>query len=111
MLKKLFQTVILCQLLFLELGAQCHYKLYMYDSYGDGWNGAYLEVTMNGSFVGNYECQGSFTLDSVYSTTGATMDFIFHSGSWDSEITFTIVDPLNDTLFSGAAPSLSLIHI
>ena len=105
MLKKLFQTVLLCQILFLELGAQCHYKLYMYDSYGDGWNGAYLEVTMNGSFVGNYECQGSFTLDSVYSTTGATMDFIFHSGSWDSEITFTIVDPLNDTLFSGAAPS------
>ena len=105
MLKKLFQTVILCQIFFLELGAQCHYKLYMYDSYGDGWNGAYLEVTMNGSFVGNYECQGSFTLDSVYSTTGATMDFIFHSGSWDSEITFTIVDPLNDTLFSGAAPS------
>ena len=33
------------------------------------------------------------------------MDFIFHSGTWDSEITFTIVDPLNDTLFSGAAPS------
>ncbi len=105
MLKKLFHTVILSQILFLELGAQCHYKLYMYDSYGDGWNGAYLEVTMNGSFVGNYECQGSFTLDSVYSTTGSTMDFIFHSGSWDSEITFTIVDPLNDTLFSGAAPS------
>ena len=103
--KKLFQTVLLCLISFFELGAQCHYKLYMYDSYGDGWNGAYLEVTMNGSFVGNYECQGSFTLDSVYSTTGATMDFIFHSGTWDSEITFTIVDPLNDTLFSGAAPS------
>ena len=103
--KKLFQTVLLCLISFLELGAQCHYKLYMYDSYGDGWNGAYLEVTMNGSFVGNYECQGSFTLDSVYSTTGATMDFIFHSGTWDSEITFTIVDPLHDTLFSGAAPS------
>ena len=105
MQKKLFQNVLLCLIPFLELGAQCHYKLYMYDSYGDGWNGAYLEVTMNGSFVGNYECQGSFTLDSVYSTTGATMDFIFHSGTWDSEITFTIVDPLNDTLFSGAAPS------
>ena len=88
-----------------DIGAQCHYKLYMYDSYGDGWNGAYLEVTMNGTFVGNYECQGSFTLDSVYSTSGSTMDFIFHSGSWDSEITFTIVDPLNDTLYSGVAPS------
>ena len=31
------------------------------------------------------------------------MDFIFHSGSWDSEITFTITP--NDTLYSGVAPS------
>ena len=71
-----------------KLYAQCYYKLSMYDSWGDGWNGAYLEVTMNGSFVGNYECFGSYTLDSVYSLSGTTMDFIFHSGTWDSEITF-----------------------
>ena len=88
-----------------NLHAQCYYKLSMYDSWGDGWNGAYLEVTMNGSFVGNYECFGSYTLDSVFSLTGTTMDFIFHSGTWDSEITFAIIDPLNDTLFYGAAPS------
>ena len=105
MLNKLLTIFFLSSMLSVDIGAQCHYKLYMYDSYGDGWNGAYLEVTMNGTFVGNYECQGSFTLDSVYSTSGSTMDFIFHSGSWDSEITFTIVDPLNDTLYSGVAPS------
>ena len=50
MLKKLFQTVILCQILFLELGAQCHYKLFMYDSYGDGWNGGAIEVYEGESF-------------------------------------------------------------
>lgn len=90
---------------FQQIRAQCYYHLYMYDSYGDGWNGAYIEVTMNGVHVGDYECYQSFDLDSVYSFTGANMDFIFHSGNWDSEITFTIMDPMGDTLVDGPAPS------
>ena len=72
----------------------------MYDSYGDGWNSAYLEVNMNGTFVGNYDCSQSFTLDSVYSTTGSAVEFIWHSGNWDSEISFTIMDPMGDTLIN-----------
>jgi len=75
----------------------------MYDSYGDGWNGAFLEVTMNGIHVGDFDCDISYTLDSVYSFTGATMDFIFHSGNWDSEITFAILSPIGDTLIYGPA--------
>ena len=47
-----------------NLNSQCHYLMYMYDSYGDGWNSAYLEVNMNGNFVGNFDCSQSFTLDS-----------------------------------------------
>ena len=82
------------------LHSQCHYLMYMYDSYGDGWNSAYLEVNMNGTFVGNFDCSQSFTLDSVYSTTGAAMEFIWHSGNWDSEISFTIMDPIGDTLIN-----------
>ena len=103
-LKQLF-LVFFSFFLFHFSNAQCYYHLYMYDSYGDGWNGAYIEVTMNGVHVGDYECYQSFDLDSVYSFTGASMDFIFHSGNWDSEITFTILDPLGDTLVDGPAPS------
>ena len=88
-----------------SFSAQCYYELHMYDSYGDGWNGAFLEVTMNGVHVGDFDCDVSFTLDSVYSFTGATMDFIFHSGNWDSEITFAILSPSEDTLIYGPAPS------
>ena len=103
---------VLCLLIFQFYGAQCHYLLHMHDSYGDGWNGAYLEVTMNGIHSGDFDCSGSYTLDSTYSFAGAAMDFIFHSGSWDSEISFAILDPLGDTLFSGPAPSDldNLIH-
>ena len=82
------------------INSQCHYLMYMYDSYGDGWNSAYLEVNMNGNFVGNFDCSQSFTLDSVYSTTGAAMEFIWHSGNWDNEISFTIMDPIGDTLIN-----------
>ena len=88
-----------------SFNAQCYYQLHMYDSYGDGWNGAFLEVTMNGVHVGDFDCDVSYTLDSVYSFTGATMDFIFHSGNWDSEITFAILSPIGDTLIYGPAPS------
>ena len=90
---------------FQSFSAQCHYMLHMYDSYGDGWNGAYIEVTTNGIQTGSFDCAASYTLDSVFSFTGASMDFIFHSGNWDSEITFTILDPMGDTLVSGPAPS------
>lgn len=84
--------------------AQCHYLIFMNDSYGDGWNDAYFEVSMNGVHTGDYSCDESFTLDSIYSFSGASMEFIFHSGEWDSEITFTILDPLGDTIIDGPAP-------
>ncbi len=96
---------LLFALLTLSGGAQCHYILNMNDSYGDGWNGARLDVTMNGVFVGSYECFGSSTIDSVYSFSGAQMDFTFYSGNWDSEITFSITDPQGNILYNGPAPS------
>ena len=80
--------------------SQCSYKLYMYDSYGDGWNGAYLEVLQNGNFNGNYECNQTFTYDTIFSLTGDGMEFIFHSGTYDNEISFTIIAPAGDTLLN-----------
>lgn len=84
---------------------QCHYLLEMNDSWGDGWNGARIDITMNGVFVGSYECLDSTTIDSVFSFTGAQMDFIFYSGNWDNEITFSITDPQGNILYSGSAPN------
>ncbi len=100
MRKVLYSLLLLVFSITNTLHSQCHYLMYMYDSYGDGWNSAYLEVNMNGTFVGNFDCSQSFTLDSVYSTTGAAMEFIWHSGNWDSEISFTIMDPMGDTLIN-----------
>ena len=53
-----FKYLFLSLILFLStfsINAQCYYELYMNDSYGDGWNGAYLEVKNNGLFVDGTE--------------------------------------------------------
>ena len=104
-----FKSVLLfsCFLSFVSnnFKSQCHYILDMNDSWGDGWNGARLDVTMNGVFVGSYECFGSSTIDSVYSFTGSQMDFTFYSGTYDNEITFSIEDPQGNILYNGSAPS------
>ena len=34
--------------------SQCHYIVDMQDSYGDGWNGASINVSINGAVVGNF---------------------------------------------------------
>jgi hypothetical protein len=63
------------------------------DSYGDGWNGAAIIVTVNddttpytiGASVGSYTI-------TVPPGSGA-LAFVFQGGDWDSEITYQITDP------------------
>ncbi len=46
-----------------NMNAQCcNYKLSMQDSYGDGWNGATLEVIVNNISVGIYSASNSGTM-------------------------------------------------
>ena len=46
---KFLQRILVLFFLFgiTNLHAQCHYKLSMYDSWGDGWNGGTLDVEVN----------------------------------------------------------------
>ena len=70
----------------------CYYKIAMQDSYGDGWNGASIDVSLNGNIVKNLTCSGFNSIDSVLTYSGSIVDFNFNSGSWDSEITFQITN-------------------
>ena len=47
-------------LLFISLTAssQCTYIIDMQDSFGDGWNNASIDVTVNGAFFDNYTLIG-----------------------------------------------------
>ena len=70
----------------------CYYIIEMQDSYGDGWNGASIDVSLNGNIVKNLTCSGFNSIDSVLTYSGSLVDFNFNSGSWDSEITFQITN-------------------
>lgn len=73
------------------------YSIEMADSYGDGWNGGFLTITLDGAEVEGSpfsvetgeEATGSFTVPE-----GATsLTVIYTSLDWDDENTFNIIDP------------------
>ena len=39
----------------------CTFTLSMFDSFGDGWNGGSLSVTVGGTFFGPYSASGAGT--------------------------------------------------
>ena len=84
----------------------CFYHISMQDSYGDGWNGASVDVNINGSASGSWALgSGSSGVDSLETLNGDVVDFLFTGGSWDSEITFQITDPAGNNIYNGGAPA------
>ena len=74
--------------------SQCHYTIDMQDSYGDGWNGASVDVTVNGSPATSFGfTNGNNSSDSLFTLSSDVVEFNFVSGNWDTEITFQVYDP------------------
>ena len=74
--------------------SQCHYTIDMQDTFGDGWNGASVDVTVNGSPATSFSfTNGNSSSDSLFTLTGDVVEFNFVSGNWDTEITFQVYDP------------------
>jgi len=62
------------------------------DSYGDGWNGATVEFTVDGVttvFTFDSGSEGSTTI--TVPASASTVGIAFTSGDWDSEVTYQIV--------------------
>ena len=69
---------------------QCTVVLEMSDSYGDGWNGAYLTITSSNGFVyGTATCQGASSTQQI-SVCPAELTLNWTSGSWDTECSFSL---------------------
>ncbi len=62
------------------------------DSYGDGWNGATVEFTVDGVttvFTFDSGSEGSTTI--TVPASASTLGIAFTSGDWDSEVTYQVV--------------------
>lgn len=75
----------------------CCWTLVMYDSYGDGWNGASIEIDAEGD-VNTYNMTNDSDNDGATANVNALvpndkdLTISFNQGAWDGEITFEIFD-------------------
>lgn len=67
------------------------WEIEMQDSFGDGWNGASLDITVDGE-VNNFLIDDGFTASETLEVAdgASAISIVFNSGDWDSEITFQI---------------------
>ncbi|MDC6470699.1 fibronectin type III domain-containing protein, partial [Flavobacteriales bacterium] len=88
----------------------CIYTVNMIDSYGDGWNGATIDVSINGAFYTSLSntslaLPNAVQTDSFFAYNGDNVSFSFSSGTYDNEITFEIIDPTFNSLTLGYIPA------
>jgi len=77
------------------------YTLDMQDSFGDGWNGASVRVTVDGvatdyTIAAGASATASFSIPD--NTTTATFEYV--SGDWDSEVTYQLYGPDGNLAYS-----------
>jgi len=94
-------------------GSTCSYEIWLYDDFGDGWNGSYVNVYVNGiAVLSNISCAASGP--DIFPFTVSTGDDIhvqwFLNGNpWPYENSFYIYDASGVEIYSdgvgGATPS------
>ena len=82
------------------------YILNLLDSYGDGWDGAFITVTIDGVAT-DYTATGSGTTHTVTVPDGTTsLSFVYTSGAFEGEHTYVITGPFGVTAAEdGPGPS------
>lgn len=79
----------------------CTYTLNMHDSYGDGWNGGYLQVYINNGLVGNFSASNYASTDTFSVCNGDTLQLLYTAGQYDNENTYQLFDAGWNTVFAG----------
>lgn len=84
---------------------QCSFTLNLLDSYGDGWNNAYLELRQNGITIGTYTLQtgGANPVSSsevISLCHNNNVSLVWHEGSFDNECGITLIGPDGGVLYS-----------
>ena len=82
----------------------CNYTLSMHDSYGDGWNGATLEVLINNLSVGLFSAINSGSVDTLLVNTGDSLNLIYTAGDYENENSYELQDASWNIVFQDGPP-------
>ena len=89
-----------------EVSDQCSYTFNLYDSFGDGWNGASLDVQQNGVVIANLTISsGSSATETVTLCDNISTSLVWHSGNYDSEASFTVMGPNGTEIYTSSSIS------
>lgn len=76
-----------------NLNAQCcTYRLFLHDSYGDGWDGATLQLFINNVSAGTYSASGFGSSATFSVCNGDSLDLIYTAGSYENEHSYELQD-------------------
>ncbi|MBR6291709.1 MAG: T9SS type A sorting domain-containing protein [Bacteroidales bacterium] len=86
----------------------CDITVDMVDSYGDGWNGARLNVYQGGSLSGYAQLtSGNNNTATIHVCAGAPVSFSWQTGSYDSECSYIIYDGGMSVIYNSANGGLN----
>jgi len=82
--------------------AQCDYTINGFDSWGDGWNGHNVGVTLDGVAVPGspFTVSGSSGVFNFTVTTGQTVELTWNSGSFNSEASYNLLDSEGNLVYA-----------
>lgn len=71
---------------------QCSITFQMTDQYGDGWNGASIQVYQGTTLRGTVSCDGAASESTITICSDDSVRLVWTSGSWDYEAGFTVLN-------------------
>ena len=85
------------------------YDVHLVDSWGDGWNGATMEISSCDGTVHEegIDMDGGFEEVDICLPDANGYSITVGGGSWDSEITWSLLNPLGNTVMEGSAGDFS----
>ena len=110
MKKNYFLTFIFLFTSFFTVSAQCNHTFVMIDSYGDGWNGASVDIVVDGEVVAagiaaadaGQSNQASYENFLFTASTGSNIELAnWEAGSWPSEISWQLLDGAGTEIAAG----------
>ena len=91
-----------------EASEQCTYTLYLTDSYGDGWNGASLNVLQNNTLLGTFTVNSGYNNNGSISLCDSTPTTLsWSSGQYDNECTIYLYGPDGTQIYTNSELSES----
>jgi subtilisin-like proprotein convertase family protein len=89
----------------------CDYTLEIIDLFGDGWDGATIEVFVNSASVGLFSPAGNGATETIAICDGDLIELDYTAGAWEEEHVFTLYDSQGGVVYTdGPNPATGLVY-